>query len=67
MMIENGIPDLRIKTDGPMRIYIGGLVGKFERVTEEELRELFEPFGTIDFVDIHKEPKTGKCKGFAFI
>jgi RNA-binding protein 39 len=31
------------------------------------LKELFEPFGSIDYVDIHRDPQTGKCKGFAFI
>ncbi len=28
---------------------------------------MFEPFGPIDYVDIHRDPMTGKCKGFAFI
>ena len=31
------------------------------------MKELFEPFGQIDYVDIHRDPMTGKCKGFAFI
>ena len=34
---------------------------------ESELKELFEPFGEIEYVDIHRDPQTGKCKGFAFI
>ncbi len=28
---------------------------------------MFEPFGPINYVDIHRDPMTGKCKGFAFI
>jgi len=28
---------------------------------------LFEPFGEIDYVDIHRDPQTGVCKGYAFI
>jgi RNA-binding protein 39 len=28
---------------------------------------LFDPFGKIDYIDIHRDPETGKCKGFAFI
>jgi RNA-binding protein 39 len=31
------------------------------------LREVFDPFGAIQFIDIHRDPATGKCKGFAFI
>jgi RNA-binding protein 39 len=31
------------------------------------LKELFEPFGEIEYVDIHRDPQTGMCKGFAFI
>jgi RNA-binding protein 39 len=28
---------------------------------------LFDPFGNIDYIDIHRDPETGKCKGFAYI
>jgi RNA-binding protein 39 len=31
------------------------------------LKEIFSPFGEINYVDIHRDPQTGKCKGFAFI
>ncbi len=31
------------------------------------MKELFEPFGEIEYVDIHRDPQTGVCKGFAFI
>lgn len=31
------------------------------------MKELFEPFGEIDYVDIHRDPQTGACKGYAFI
>jgi RNA recognition motif-containing protein len=29
--------------------------------------QLFEPFGDIEFIDLHRDPLTNKCKGFAFI
>ena len=29
--------------------------------------QLFSPFGAIDNVDIHKDPYTGLCRGYAFI
>jgi RNA-binding protein 39 len=28
---------------------------------------MFEPFGDIEFVDIHRDATTKRCKGFAFI
>ena len=50
-----------------MRIYIGGLTDQLAEITDSGLRDLFDPFGEIDFVDIHRDGITGKCKGFAFI
>ena len=52
---------------GPMKIYIGGLTEHLADITDTDLRELFEPFGEIDFVDTHRDPLTNKCKGYAFI
>eukprot|EP01068_Selenidium_serpulae_P009940 Selendium_serpulae@DN5357_c0_g2_i1.p1 len=52
---------------GPMRIYVGGLVDSLNNITEQELSELFRPFGDISGVDLHKDPCTGRCKGYAFI
>ena len=40
---------------------------KLEEITEKDIKELFEPFGEIEYVDIHRDPQTGKCKGYAFI
>ena len=34
---------------------------------ESELKQIFSAFGKIDYVDIHRDPETGKCKGFAYI
>ena len=55
------------KVEGPMRIYVGNLTERLSNITDNDLRELFEPFGEIDFVDIHRDPLTGRCKGYAFI
>lgn len=30
-------------------------------------RELFEPFGELEFVNLHTDPDTGRSKGFAFV
>lgn len=35
--------------------------------TEEELQELFEAFGTVQFCTLIKDKETGGSKGFGFI
>lgn len=50
-----------------MRIYVGGLTEHLADLNEQDLKDLFSPFGEVDFVDLHKEPGTGKSKGYAFI
>jgi cold-inducible RNA-binding protein len=37
------------------------------QTTEEELRELFEPFGQVTRVHIAKDRDTGRARGFAFV
>ncbi len=49
------------------KVLVGGLVDKLAEVSEKDLKELFDPFGQIEYVDIHRDPQTGMCKGFAFI
>jgi len=49
---------------GPTRLYAGSLPF---HVTEDDIRELFEKHGKLDMVDLHKDPETGRSKGFAFI
>jgi RNA recognition motif-containing protein len=47
-----------------MNLYLGNLV---RDVTEEDLRQLFEPFGKIDRVSVVKDKFSGVSKGFGFI
>lgn len=28
---------------------------------------MFEPFGDLEFVDLHRDPMTGRSKGYAFV
>lgn len=28
---------------------------------------MFEPFGELEFVDLHRDPATGRSKGYCFI
>eukprot|EP00398_MALV-I-01_sp_L67-1_P000035 gene35-167_t len=51
----------------PIKRYVDGLTGPLENIQEGELRKLFEPFGDIDFIDLHSDPYTGKSKGFAYV
>ncbi|KAI9015717.1 hypothetical protein CLU79DRAFT_838069 [Phycomyces nitens] len=46
------------------RLYVGSI---HFSLTEDDIRQIFEPFGPLDFVNLHKDPETGKSKGYAFI
>ena len=46
------------------RLYVGSL---HFSLTDENVKAVFEPFGEIEYVDLHREPGTGKSKGFCFI
>jgi RNA recognition motif-containing protein len=47
-----------------MNIYVGNLSYS---LTEEDLREAFEPFGAVDSVNIIKDKYSGQSKGFGFV
>src|SRR6266478_3412964 len=34
---------------------------------ELHLNQVFEPFGELEFVDLHKDSVTGRSKGYAFV
>ncbi|HET9180974.1 MAG TPA: RNA-binding protein [Candidatus Angelobacter sp.] len=43
-------------------------VGNFSfRMTDGELRSLFEPYGVVESANIVTNPETGKSRGFAFV
>jgi len=52
---------------GPMRIYVGGLVENLSNITDTELKQLFSPFGEVTQVELHRDPYTGRSKGYAFV
>jgi len=45
-------------------IYVGNLV--YEK-TELDLKDLFEEFGSVNYVKLIKDPETHKSKGIAFV
>jgi len=47
-----------------MNIYVGNLDFKVE---ENDLRGIFEPYGTVKEIKIITDKFTGKSKGFAFV
>jgi len=46
------------------RLYVGSL---HFNLTEGDIKQVFEPFGELEFVDLHKDPATGRSKGYAFV
>ncbi|KAJ4715957.1 RNA-binding protein 39-like [Melia azedarach] len=48
---------------GARRLYVGNL---HFNMTEDQLRQVFEPFGTVELVQLPVDD-TGHCKGFGFV
>lgn len=65
-------PYVAPKTRGPgpndpnsyARLYVGSL--NFN-LTDDDIRQVFQPFGDIEYVDLHRDQITGKSKGYAFV
>ncbi|KAL6494852.1 hypothetical protein OROGR_031652 [Orobanche gracilis] len=49
---------------GARKLYVGNLP---VTIKEDQLREVFEAFGTIELIQMPTDPGTSNCKGFAFI
>ncbi|NIA31895.1 MAG: RNA-binding protein [Actinobacteria bacterium] len=48
----------------PKRLYVGNLTDK---VTEKDLKALFEKYGPVYSVEIMRDDQTGELRGFAFV
>ncbi|KAF3440506.1 hypothetical protein FNV43_RR18790 [Rhamnella rubrinervis] len=46
------------------KLYVGNL---HFNMTESHLREIFEPFGPVELVQLPLDLETGQCKGFGFV
>ncbi|KAK7064256.1 hypothetical protein R3P38DRAFT_2823346 [Favolaschia claudopus] len=57
-------PGVTAPHGGSMQLYVGSL---HFNLTESDIRQVFEPFGDLEFVDLHKDPTTGRSKGYAFV
>ena len=47
-----------------MNIFVGNLAFS---ATDHDLRQLFEPYGTVDKVNIITDRETGRSRGFGFV
>lgn len=47
-----------------MKLYVGNLAYS---TTEDELKQIFSEFGTVDSVTVIKDRFTGQSKGFGFV
>jgi len=61
---KNKVANPNTATAGPTRLYVGSL---HYNITEEDIRAVFEPFGDLEFVNLHRDADTGRSKGFAFV
>ncbi|KAJ6798116.1 RNA-binding protein 39-like [Iris pallida] len=46
------------------KIYVGNL---HFNITEDQLRQVFEPFGPVELVQLPLDQETGQCKGYGFV
>ncbi|KAF6163701.1 hypothetical protein GIB67_036161 [Kingdonia uniflora] len=46
------------------KLYVGNL---HFNMTEDQLRQVFEPFGPVEIVQLPLDLETGQCKGFGFV
>uniref|UniRef100_A0A5B7AU51 Putative RNA-binding protein 39 n=1 Tax=Davidia involucrata TaxID=16924 RepID=A0A5B7AU51_DAVIN len=46
------------------KLYVGNL---HFNMTEFQLKQIFEAFGTVELVQLPTDPETGHCKGFGFV
>ncbi|KAK2984394.1 hypothetical protein RJ640_026849 [Escallonia rubra] len=49
---------------GARRLYVGNL---HLNMKEDHLRQVFEPFGTVELVQLPTDTETGHCKGYGFV
>src|SRR5499425_3618096 len=48
----------------PVQIYLGNLAFT---VTEQDVRELFAPYGVVDRINLLTDRETGRPRGFGFV
>jgi len=51
----------------PITLYIMGMNGPLSAIEDDDLKQIFSPFGDIDYVNIGRCPYTGRNRGFAHL
>jgi RNA recognition motif-containing protein len=51
----------------PVQIYLGNLGNLAFTVTEQDVRELFAPYGVVDRINLITDRETGRPRGFGFV
>lgn len=46
------------------KLYVGSI---HFSISEDDLRTIFEPFGEVISLQLHKDPETGRSRGFGFV
>jgi len=62
--VQNTSSSTAAASSGPTRLYVGSL---HFNISEDDLKTVFEPYGEIDFINLHIDPETGRSKGFGFV
>ncbi|XP_042443965.1 RNA-binding protein 39-like [Zingiber officinale] len=62
-LVQSTATDAGVAGAAERKIYVGNL---HYNITEEQLRQIFEPFGTMDLVQLPLD-ETGQCRGYGFI
>jgi RNA-binding protein 39 len=55
------------RQERPITLYIMGMNGPLSAMDENDLKQIFGPFGDIDYVNIGRCPYTGRNRGFAHL
>ncbi|XP_073128325.1 uncharacterized protein [Henckelia pumila] len=62
--VASGEGGLGPYSGGARRLYVGNLP---VTIKEDQLRQVFEPFGAVELLQMPTDLGTGNCKGYAFI
>ncbi|XP_075521023.1 uncharacterized protein LOC142554219 isoform X2 [Primulina tabacum] len=62
--VTSGESGLGTYSGGARRLYVGNLP---VTIKEDQLRQVFEPFGAVELLQMPTDLGTGNCKGYAFI
>ncbi|XP_047089171.1 RNA-binding protein 39-like isoform X1 [Lolium rigidum] len=63
-LVQSNASSSLAASGGARKLYVGNL---HSNITEEQLRQVFEPFGLVELVQLPVDPLTGLCKGFGFV